>query len=272
GFPPDWVYQSAFGTEWKEAIAKRTEESPLASLEDVDMEKERAALEEHLKRAPTDEEFVLYLNHPADALKTMEFRARFGDPNNLPLDIWFEGMKPGEDLNFIDGSGKPHHLSLLSISRSNDAGMAVCRYVLDSEFLSCEVQIAEPSTARTVGTEMADPANPYHIASPSAGDLWVMYVHPGDIVKKGEELFNVSIMKQEKAVCAPRDGIVKRVLKTADYKESKQMVSVSEGELIVELEEIPKLCPNENCKLPIPLENCLFCPYCGEKLKEDAAT
>ena len=160
GFPPDWVYQSAFGTEWKEAIAKRTEESPLASLEDVDMEKERAALEEHLKRAPTDEEFVLYLNHPADALKTMEFRARFGDPNNLPLDMWFEGMKPGEDLNFIDGSGKPHHLSLLSISRSNDAGMAVCRYVLDSEFLSCEVQIAEPSTARTVGTEMADPANP----------------------------------------------------------------------------------------------------------------
>ena len=25
-----------------------------------------------------------------------------------------------------------------------------------------------------------------------------MYVHPGDIVKAGEELFNVSIMKQER--------------------------------------------------------------------------
>ena len=30
-----------------------------------------------------------------------------------------------------------------------------------------------------------------------------MYVHPGDIVEEGEELFNVSIMKQEKAVLAP---------------------------------------------------------------------
>lgn len=57
----------------------------------------------------------------------------------------------------------------------------------------------------------ADPANKHHVAAPSNGDLWVMYVHPGDVVKAGEELFNVSIMKQEKAVLAPIDGMVKRV-------------------------------------------------------------
>lgn len=79
-----------------------------------------------------------------------------------------------------------------------------------------------------------------------------MYVHPGDVVKAGEELFNVSIMKQEKAVLAPVDGIVKRVLKTADFKESKQMVSVREGELIVELGPVPRLCSNEACGQPIP--------------------
>ena len=68
-----------------------------------------------------------------------------------------------------------------------------------------------------------------------------MYVHPGDVVKAGEELFNVSIMKQEKAVLAPIDGMVKRVLKTADFKENKQMVSVREGELIVELGPVPRV-------------------------------
>ena len=26
---------------------------------------------------------VLYLNHPGDAVKTMQFVAQFGDPNNL---------------------------------------------------------------------------------------------------------------------------------------------------------------------------------------------
>lgn len=267
GFPPDWVYESAFGAEWRNALAARVESSPLEFLKDVDLEAEEAALAGHLKRKPTAEEIVLYLNHPGDALKTMEFRARFGDPNNLPLDVWFEGMKVGSDLNFTDTKGKPHHLHLLSISRPNENGISVCRYVLDSEFLSCDVQVAQPTGQKRSDVPMADPGDPWQIGSPSNGDLWVMYVHPGDMVKAGEELFNVSIMKQEKAVCAPMDGIVKRVLKTADFKESKQMAPVREGELIVELAPAPRLCPNASCGQPITQDNMRFCPFCGIKLK-----
>lgn len=270
GFPPDWVYESAFGSDWKEAIASRTEASPLESLKPVDIEGEAASLAERLKRVPTAEEVVLYLNHPGDALKTMQFRARFGDPNNLPLDVWFEGMKIGQDLHFTDGQGKPHSLHLLSISRPDSSGVSICRYVLDSEFLSCEVQVAQPQAQKKKDIPMADPGNPYQVASPSNGDLWVMYVHPGDIVQPGEELFNVSIMKQEKAVCATVPGIVKRVLKTADFKESKQMVSVSEGELIVELGPVPKICPNPVCAQPVTQENTHFCPFCGTRLEEEA--
>ena len=266
GFPADWVYESAFGSEWKSAIANRTEASPLESLPDVNLAAEEAACTELLKRKPTKEEFVLYLNHPADALKTMQFRMQYGDPNNLPLHVWFEGLKPGQDLYFNDRSGKPHHLLLLSISRPNDAGVVICRYVLDSEIMSCEVQVAQPTGQKSKGLTMADPANKYHVASPSNGDLWVMYVHPGDIVKAGEELFNVSIMKQEKAVLAPVDGVVKRVLKTADFKENKQMVSVREGELLVELGPVPRICSNEACAQPIPMDNVSFCPYCGSRV------
>ena len=252
GFPADWVYESAFGSEWKSAIANRTEVSPLESLPDVNLAAEEAACTELLKRKPTKEEFVLYLNHPADALKTMQFRMQYGDPNNLPLHVWFEGLKPGQDLYFNDRSGKPHHLLLLSISRPNDAGVVICRYVLDSEIMSCEVQVAQPTGQKAKGLTMADPANKFHVASPSNGDLWVMYVHPGDIVKAGEELFNVSIMK--------------RVLKTADFKENKQMVSVREGELLVELGPVPRICSNEACAQPIPMDNVSFCPYCGSRV------
>jgi Pyruvate carboxylase len=138
------------------------------------------------------------------------------------LHVWFEGLKVGQDLYFNDSSGKPHHLLLLSISTPNDAGISICRYVLDSEFMSCEVQVRQPSGNGAKSTLMADTANKYHVAAPSNGDLWVMYVHPGDVVKAGEELFNVSIMKQEKAVLAPIDGMVKRVLKTADFKETSK--------------------------------------------------
>jgi pyruvate carboxylase len=73
GFPADWVYQSAFGADWKDAIANRTESSPLESLPDMDIQAEEHALTARLGRKPTPEEFVLYLNHPGDALKTIEF-------------------------------------------------------------------------------------------------------------------------------------------------------------------------------------------------------
>jgi pyruvate carboxylase len=220
-----------------------------------------------MKRKPTPEEFVLYLNHPGDTLKTVKFKAEFGDPNNLPLHVWFEGLRVGEEVNFTDSRGKPHHLTMLGISLPNEAGVRICRYVLDSEIMSCDVQVHAPQQVERKGAVTADPDNPFHVAAPSNGDVWIMYVHPGDIVKKGEELFNISIMKQEKAVTAPVDGMVVRVLKSADYKETRQMVSVRENELIVELGPVPRLCPNEACARPIALEGIAFCPYCGASLQ-----
>jgi pyruvate carboxylase len=266
GFPPDWVYRSAFGNAWKQALAERSEASPLEKLEDVDPEAEERAFRAIMKRGPTPEEFVLYLNHPGDALKTINFRAEFGDPNNLPLHVWFEGMRVGEEVHFTDSKGKPHHLTMLGISLPNAAGVKICRYVLDSEIMSCDVQVLAPQQVERKDAVIADPDNPFHVAAPTNGDLWIMYVHPGDIVKKGEELFNISIMKQEKAVTAPVDGMVVRVLKSADYKETRQMVSVRENELIVELGPVPRVCSNEACARPITLEGIAFCPYCGEEL------
>lgn len=265
GFPPDWVYRSAFGNDWEKAIAKRAECSPLDALPDTDLDAEHASLKKTIHREPTEEEFLMYLNHPGDAVKTIEFRQKFGNPNNLPLSVWFEGMNPGEELNFTDSNGKPHHLSLLRIQNPSSSGVSVVRYVLDSEIMSSEVQVAKPEAAAARTGAMADPANEHHVGAPSNGDLWIMYVHPGDIVKKGEELFNISIMKQEKAVVAPLDAIVKRVLKTADYRESKQMVPVREGELIVELAPIPLCCGNTSCAKPLPSESFAYCPHCGTK-------
>ena len=264
GFPSDWVYESAFGKDYKKAIKERTTDSPLESLRDLDMEAEHKSVLGILKREPTDEEFVMYLNHPADALKTIEFVSKFGNPNRLPLDIWFEGLEPGLELFFNDSKGKPHQMVILRISRPNLEGIRIVHYSLDSEIMSYEVKVAQSQVGEVRDIVRADPSNEYHVASPSNGDLWVIYVTPGDIVKKGEELFNISIMKQEKAVLAPVDGMVKRVLKSAKFSEDKKMVPVKEGELLVELEPIPNIC--EGCKHPISLGDCSYCPYCGKKI------
>ncbi|MEW6378089.1 MAG: pyruvate carboxylase [bacterium] len=266
GFPPDWVYESAFGPAWKEAVAGRTEKSPLASLEDVDIEAERQALSSHLNRGPSEEELVMYLNHPGDALKTIRFQQQFGDPNLIPLDVWFEGLTPKQEMYFNDSGGKPHLMTIVDISRPNDQGMSLVRYVLDGEFFTYPVKVGEAVRGKAGSIEMADKNNPCHVASPCNGDLWIMYVNVGDIVKKGEELFNITIMKQEKAVLSPMDGTVKRILKFANYKEDKKMVPVKEGELIVELGPIGRICGK--CSSPVSGEGFNFCPNCGGKLAE----
>ncbi|MFZ5427205.1 MAG: pyruvate carboxylase [Thermodesulfobacteriota bacterium] len=262
GWPPNWVYESAFGPDWKAAIEQRTTESPLASLKDLDLDAEKDALAKRLTREPSQEEFVMYLNHPGDALKTIEFRTKFGDPNRLPLDIWFEGLEPGQELFFEDSRGKPHTLTLLDISAPDHQGMSVVRYVLDSEILSHQVKVAEAVGGREAqAVEMADTSNPYHVAAPCNGDLWVMHVSPGDFLKPGQEIFNISVMKQEKSVFSQVEGVVKRVLKNADYFEDKKMVPVKEGELLVELMPAGKACPG--CKEPLAAEDFHYCPWCG---------
>ena len=264
GFPPDWVYESAFGADWKQAVAERTEDSPLDSLGEADMEAEMASLTKQIGREPTNEEFVLYLNHPGDALKTIEFRKKFGDPNKLPLDVWFEGLEPGEELLFSDSQGKPHHMAIMNISQPDVSGAATVRYVLDSEILTHQVQIAAPQGGAAPKVEMADPKNPYHVGAPVSGDLWVMQVSPNDYVKAGEELFNISVMKQEKSVSSPVDATVRRVLKSADYANDRKMVPVKEGELLVELGPVTKDCPS--CRQPVADEHYKYCPNCGEQV------
>ncbi len=263
GWPADWVYESAFATDWKKAKACRSEDSPLKTLEKVDMDAERVALHEQIGREPSKEEFVLYLNHPGDALKTINQKKEFGNPNNMPLDVWFEGVEKGEEVLFVGECGKPHRFEILDIPEPDEDGICDVRYIYDSERLQYQVKLAEAKEGGKDSVPMADPENKNQIASPSTGDLWVTHVKTGDIVKKGEEIFNLSIMKQEKAVLAPIDGIVLRVLKNANFQNSKKMVPVVEGELIVELGTAPIQCAD--CGQPIHDEDCKFCPNCGVK-------
>jgi pyruvate carboxylase len=206
----------------------------------------------------------MYLNHPGDALKTILFRREYGNPNRVPLDVWFEGLVPGRELFFTDTQGKPHAMKILGIEPPDDKGMAVVRYTLDAEVFIHTVKVADAAGHAADAIQMADPNNPHHVAAPSNGDLWIMYVKPGDVVRAGEELFNITIMKQEKAVVSPVEGIVESVLKTADYKFDKKMVPVKKGELLVKLGPVPRKCPA--CDTPVADKGYKFCPQCGEKI------
>jgi pyruvate carboxylase len=131
---------------------------------------------------------------------------------------------------------------------------------------------AVPPTANLAanGAPEAQKGNPFHVSAPMNGDLWIMYVKEGDIVHEGQELFNISIMKQEKAVVAKIAGLIKKIHKSADFHNTKQMVPVKAGELIIELVPVPPTC--QSCGKFLPTDHKIaFCPYCGEDVFDKKA-
>ncbi len=231
GWPADWVYQSAFGDECAAKIKERKEASPLESMAQDDLDRLRKELAESLGRAPSDEEFVLWLMHPKDALEYISFREQYGDaPLALPTHVWREGLKkPGDRVDF-DLWGKPYSLELVSIGAEHEGFIHVVMRVNNKTRV---YNVATPR-AKKVEIRMAKGAN--DVGAPINGNLWRIGnpergpIKAGDIVHKGEEIANLEAMKMENAILAPLDGQIAEVC-------IKLNETVQEGQLLFVIEK-----------------------------------
>jgi len=212
GWPDEWVYQSAFGDEWKEMMAKRKELSPLDSLEDDDLNRISAELTVHLERAPTEEEFILYLMHPKDALLMVDFVEKYGEaPLVLPTDVWREGLKnPGDKVDF-DLWGKPYTIELASVGAEHEGHIHVVMHVNN------KTRVYSVDTPRAKKIEIRIASGKNEISAPINGNVWRIgnpkrgALKIGDIVHKGEEIANLEAMKMENAILSPYDGHVEEI-------------------------------------------------------------
>ncbi len=275
GFPPEWIYQSTFGLEVGSKIYQKLQQeikylvaSKVDEAADYDIEHELVRLENELGRRVSTDELLLYLNHPADTIALLRFQDQFGDPNCLPFAIWFEGLLPGENFSFNDSKGKLHNFRLIEIGMVNDIGIAQVGFQINHELMRYEVQVQQSLIASGGGKLKADPDNPNHVGANSTGDLWIVHVADGDVIKQGQELCNIAIMKQEKGIFAKADGVVKKVHISANFKKTNKMVHVNEGDLILELGDSSLQCPSCTKTLPDSLQQSNFCPYCGVNLAQ----
>jgi pyruvate carboxylase len=228
GWPDDWVYQSAFGDEWKEMMAKRKELSPLDSLEDDDLDRIGSELTAHLERAPTEEEFILYLMHPKDALPMIEFVEKYGEaPLVLPTDVWRKGLKnPGDKVNF-DLWGKPYTIELASVSAEHEGHIHVVMRVNN------KTRVYSVDTPRAKKAEIRIAYGKNEIGAPINGNVWRIgnpkrgALKIGDIIHKGEEIANLEAMKMENAILSPYDGHVEEIcVKLNESVVEKQLLFV----------------------------------------------
>jgi pyruvate carboxylase len=212
GWPADWVYKSAFGDAWQEKIKTRNDLSPVELLKEDDLDKLRAGLEEAIGRNATDEEFVLFLMHPKDAVEYIQWREKYGEaPLVLPTSIWREGLKkPGDRVEF-DFWGKPYCIELASIGAEHDGVVQVVILVNNKT----KVYAVQTPHAKKEDKRMAKGIN--DVPSPVNGTVWRIgnpkrgTLQVGDIVHKGEEMANVEAMKMENVISAPFAGQVREI-------------------------------------------------------------
>jgi pyruvate carboxylase len=231
GWPAEWVYQSTFGEEWEARIKERKEVSPLDSMPQDDLEKLRKDLQENVGREVTDEEFILYLMHPKDALEFIEFRGKFGEaPLVLPTDVWRKGLtKPGDRVDF-EHWGKPYSIELVSIGAEHEGVIHVVMRVNN------KTRVYTVMTPRAKKTEIRMAKGTGNIGAPINGNLWRIGnpsrgpIKAGDIVHKGEEIANLEAMKMENAILAPMDGQISEVC-------VKLNETVQEGQLLFVIEK-----------------------------------
>ncbi len=228
GWPDEWVYKSAFGDEWEEKLKERKEESPLDALKPDDLERIRADLGVTLGREPTEEEFILYLMHPKDAINYIDFKEKYGEaPMVLPTDVWREGLKkPGDRVEF-ELWGKPYCIELVSVGAEYEGFIYVVMKVNNKS------RVYKVETPRAKKKEIRMAKGEGEIGAPINGNVWRIgnpdrgTIKVGDIVHKGEEIANLEAMKMENAIVAPFDAQVEEIaVKLNDQVQEGQLLFV----------------------------------------------
>ncbi|MDG4474678.1 biotin/lipoyl-containing protein [Thiovibrio frasassiensis] len=214
--PPDWIYEKAFGPDWKKVLE---EQGGMEAIEDIDLDKERKALTDKLGYAPTEQQLVTYLQHPNDAVNFFRFEEKFGKVYVLPPSILFRrgGFKLGESITFKDHSGKEHIIEMGPMQESEDGTETNVYLNIDHHqrnfvFENAVAQAGEAKAAKLSKKEIEDLAKAGDVRAPFTANVCEISVKEGQVVKAGEKLVVLEAMKMQTPVNSEIDGVVGKIV------------------------------------------------------------
>lgn len=213
--PDDEIYQAIFGKDWKKIISR---DGGYQKIEDVDLEIEKRVLEHRLGRAATEEELVLYLQHPNDAVSFFKFEEKYGKTWALPPQVWFRrgGFNLGEKFEFADAFGKLHVIEI-GPQRRTKGGDFVTLLVVDHHpepvlTVMDEEGTAKRDKAKTLSAkEIEALARSGDIRSPIKGTVNQIPVAINDEVVSGEVLVVLEAMKMLSNVTSLVNGKISEI-------------------------------------------------------------
>lgn len=209
--PEDWIYEKVLGENWREMLE---EEGGMTEVTDMDLGMERFNLAEQIGEEPTDEQLVLYLQHPGDAVDFFQFEKKYGFVYVLSPSVLFRqgGYDLGEKLAFRDHVGKEHMIEvgprLVSDTGEINVYLTVDHHPSIFNF--------KPQTSSTVGgeeivlskEEIMDLAKAGDIRSPFNGKIVEITVEEGQEVLAGDRVAIMEAMKMQTPILSEVEGIV----------------------------------------------------------------
>jgi pyruvate carboxylase len=213
--PADWIYEKVFGPEWRKILA---EQGGMDQIEDIDIEKERAILAKRLGVQPTEQQLVIYLQHPNDAVEFYKFEEKFGKVYVLPPSIFLRrgGFKLGEDLKFRDHDGKEHVIEIGPKEKSEEGEWNIYLNVDHHErvylFQEKAQEGSAPAEAQLSKEEIVDLAKVGDVRSTFKANVCEINVEVGQEVKVGDRLAVIEAMKMQTPVESMVNGKVEKIL------------------------------------------------------------
>ncbi len=228
--PEEWIYEKILGNNWKEIVEN---EGGVMVIEDMDLAHERYELAEKIGKEPTDQQLVLYLQHPNDAIDFFTFEEEFGYTYVLPPSIFFRegGFEIGETLSFKDHHGKEHMIEV-GPSPTSDTGETNIYLTVDhhqSVFnFKADLELRGTGTVSLTKEEIMVLAKAGDMRSPFTGNIYEISVDEGQEVLAGDRVAIMEAMKMQTPILSELDGIVTAI-------SAKQGDAMTPGDKILQI-------------------------------------
>jgi len=142
----------------------------------------------------------------------------------LPTPAFFYGLKSGEEITVEIESGKSLIIKFLTISEPHPDGTRTLFFELNGQPREVNVRDRALRVVERAHPK-ADPADPGHVAAPTAGVISGIAVQANHAVERGAKLLTLEAMKMQSNIYAPISGrIVKILVTSGQHVEAKDLL------------------------------------------------
>jgi pyruvate carboxylase len=152
-----------------------------------------------------------YLMYPREFPEFDLHRKIFGDTSVLPTEVFFYGMKPGQEIAVELDPGKTLIIKFIATGEPESEGTRPVFFELNGSPRTVRVQDKTIKASKETRPK-ADGDNAAHIGSPMPGKVVQVVVGAGEKVARGQKLLSIEAMKMETSVYSPIAARVKEVL------------------------------------------------------------